>query len=358
MDIRGSSEENLSDEEDAREATQIKEQLTPPRAAASSSKRFNAALSDDDDDNEPVQDFGAYDNDDDLYPPDDNAMEDAQASADFDNSHEIRRHSQDEDDSMQLPDLNKKSPTVPQPSDPGKENQRQGSDDTVQPAKKRRGRPPKNANTNNASSKSKTTTKDKRGKAKAAGPSHVASPARDEPHSPPKRKPGRPRKDALKAAPSSSQGQVDGSSQQTAYVRQKRKRDDSADSEGLRRSEREVVPVLEHWRNERIVYNRRQSGPQPCYGIKDVVRFEPEELPSWARSKNKRAKTKTRAKRDLDAIEEDEGENLLEDYSGWDDTTDPEAIVYDYVKADEVKRRMCFLFAKKVQVKEKLRRPL
>jgi centromere protein C len=108
---------------------------------------------------------------------------------------------------------------------------------------------------------------------------------------------------------------------------------------GVRRSSREPVKPLEYWRLEKIVYERRSSGPQPHYGMKDVIRIPKEAPKALSRVGQRSGKAGSRLK---SIKEEDEDAN---DYAGWDDTTDPEGTVFDHVTQEEVRRRIAFTSA-------------
>lgn len=95
---------------------------------------------------------------------------------------------------------------------------------------------------------------------------------------------------------------------------------------------------LEYWRNERIVYGRRESGPQPHYGIKDVLRPKKPESKSLVK-KHRSASAAARMR----SVKEEDEEALNGDFEGWDDATDPEGLVWDYVKHEETRRSMVSL---------------
>ena len=88
---------------------------------------------------------------------------------------------------------------------------------------------------------------------------------------------------------------------------------------------------LEYWRNERIVYARRDSGPQPHYGIKEVLHPKKAEHKSLVSKKRSASRAKS--------VKEEAEEGVNGDFEGWDDATYPEGLVWDYVKHEETKRR-------------------
>jgi centromere protein C len=67
--------------------------------------------------------------------------------------------------------------------------------------------------------------------------------------------------------------------------------------------------------------------------MKDVVRYPREESQPLSKRRTGRAGSRLKSVK-----EEDE----TEDYAGWDDSTDPEGLVFDYVTQEEVRRRIAF----------------
>lgn len=107
----------------------------------------------------------------------------------------------------------------------------------------------------------------------------------------------------------------------------------SLSNSGVRKSSRRKIEPLEYWRNERIVYARRDSGPQPHYGIKDVLRPEKPRTKSLV-SKKRSASATARSK----SVKEEDEDAIGGNFEGWDDATDPEGLVWDYVKHEETRR--------------------
>ena len=108
----------------------------------------------------------------------------------------------------------------------------------------------------------------------------------------------------------------------------------------VRRSNREKVPRLEYWRNERIIYERRRSG----VGLKAIVRV-PKEDPApltkagghkkvhgVKRSGSARA-TSGRARSVKTEVPEEQG---------CDDMTDPDGLVWSWEGEAETTRRERF----------------
>lgn len=135
----------------------------------------------------------------------------------------------------------------------------------------------------------------------------------------------------------------------TAANSRKRDRDDSPDEDGgkillamssfrwcattfsdadffvVRRSHRHRVEPLEYWRNERVIYKRRQSG----LGITDVVRVPKDPAESLVHRKRggKRGPSQSRVKSEVPEEE------------GVDDLTEADGVVMDYDTQEEVTRR-------------------
>ncbi|GAA5821027.1 hypothetical protein JCM10212_006726, partial [Sporobolomyces blumeae] len=129
-------------------------------------------------------------------------------------------------------------------------------------------------------------------------------------------------------------------------ISRKRMRDaGSVDDDGVRRSSRQKLQPLEYWRNERVIYRKRESG----VGMTAVVRVpkvEPEPLttvgkrkrgPSSAAStSNKRgggAGSTRQATVKAEVVPEEEGV---------DDMTDPDGLVWSWEGNAETTRRIAF----------------
>jgi centromere protein C len=101
---------------------------------------------------------------------------------------------------------------------------------------------------------------------------------------------------------------------------------------GTRRSVRQKVERLDFWRNERIVYSRRKSG----LGIADIVRPPKPEIKPLSHKKGYR-RTKSAQPKGEDG---EHGEGTPQaDYAGWDDATDPDGLVWDFINDCEIRRR-------------------
>ncbi|KLO19245.1 hypothetical protein SCHPADRAFT_843935 [Schizopora paradoxa] len=107
--------------------------------------------------------------------------------------------------------------------------------------------------------------------------------------------------------------------------------------EGVRRGTRTRYKPLEFWRNEKVVYGRRESGVSMVPVIKDIIRLPkdaPEPLVHKGRRSKPRSKTASQAPEPQVIIYNPE--------EGWDDATDPHGVVLDYVNREEVQRRVAF----------------
>lgn len=95
---------------------------------------------------------------------------------------------------------------------------------------------------------------------------------------------------------------------------------------------------LDWWRNEKVVYGRRDSGQQLVPTIKEIRRIPKEEsLPLGAKHRRKRpprSGSKT-AEPEMLAYNPEEG---------WDDQTEPKGIVLDFPSGEEVEKRKLSLF--------------
>ena len=104
---------------------------------------------------------------------------------------------------------------------------------------------------------------------------------------------------------------------------------------GVRRSTRPHIKPLEYWRNERVVYQRRQSG----LGIKTVVKI-PKQPSSSLSQKRRPNRQESKARQDSPSVKTEQ-----DDYTGWDDDTDQDGLTWDYVNSEEVRRRVAFTAA-------------
>ncbi|TDL24984.1 hypothetical protein BD410DRAFT_813828 [Rickenella mellea] len=122
--------------------------------------------------------------------------------------------------------------------------------------------------------------------------------------------------------------------------RKKKQEKRESDTTGLRRGKRTRYAPLEHWRLEKVVYGRRESGTCVVPVIKDIIRIpkeEPQPLGVLGKRKRARSKSKTRA------AEHDENQVIVADpEEGWDDDTQPMASVTDFVTGVDQMRRVVF----------------
>ena len=111
---------------------------------------------------------------------------------------------------------------------------------------------------------------------------------------------------------------------------------------GIRRSSRVRIEPLEFWRNERVVYSRRSSGVAPHYGIKGVVRIPKPDIKPLAHTGKAGSRHRSlgpRAKGEPDDDGALLGGTEVDPYIGYDQHTEAEGIVVDYVSEQEIKRR-------------------
>ena len=124
---------------------------------------------------------------------------------------------------------------------------------------------------------------------------------------------------------------------------------------GLRRSGRDTTKPMEHWRNEKVVYRRRDSGMNVYYekiGIESKPKPPIRSLVKKGTAgkngtvKNQGARTgggardKTRSMSAVSNGDEDDRPDMAQ----WDEETDPDGIVWDYVDGKESRRRRLLLF--------------
>ncbi|TFY74440.1 hypothetical protein EWM64_g9572, partial [Hericium alpestre] len=108
------------------------------------------------------------------------------------------------------------------------------------------------------------------------------------------------------------------------------------DADGLRRGKRIRYAPLEWWRQEKVVYGRRESGVSFVPTIKAIVRIPkeaPKPLGKHGKQKKPQSKTKTADEQPLEAYNPEEG---------WDNDTSPMGVVNDWLTGDEVERRLAF----------------
>ncbi|KAH7889476.1 Mif2/CENP-C like-domain-containing protein [Phlebopus sp. FC_14] len=109
--------------------------------------------------------------------------------------------------------------------------------------------------------------------------------------------------------------------------------------EGVRRGRRHRYKPLEYWRQEKVVYGRRESGLTLVPQIKEIIRI-PQEPPKplGKGGKRKRGTTATRGK-----SKTRESQTPFNPEDGWDDDTPTNAVVIDYDREEQVSRRVAFL---------------
>ncbi|KAF7340059.1 CENP-C-C domain-containing protein [Mycena venus] len=103
--------------------------------------------------------------------------------------------------------------------------------------------------------------------------------------------------------------------------------------EGVRRSQRVPYPPLDYWRGEKIVYAPREPGQK---------RQSP---PPHRRGASKRKRGRARATEEKPEVIEREvivEVDASNPEAGWDDETDPQAVVLDYHTGGNVTRRVAF----------------
>ncbi|GAA5978103.1 hypothetical protein JCM10908_004230 [Rhodotorula pacifica] len=125
----------------------------------------------------------------------------------------------------------------------------------------------------------------------------------------------------------------------TEISRKRAREAGTVDIDGVRRSNREKVPRLEYWRNERIIYERRHSG----IGLKAIVRM-PKDDPAPL-SKAGQKKGHHGVKRSNSARAPSRGRSVkteVPEEQGCDDMTDPDGLVWSWEGEAETTRRIAF----------------
>ncbi|KAI0062347.1 hypothetical protein BV25DRAFT_1825795 [Artomyces pyxidatus] len=108
-------------------------------------------------------------------------------------------------------------------------------------------------------------------------------------------------------------------------------------TDGRRRGTRLRYKPLEYWRQEKVVWGRRESGISYVPTIKKILRL-PKEEPKPLGIAGKRSKRKT-APRSKSATEQ-EVVTVYNPEEGWDDETLPNGNVIDFLTGREVARRL------------------
>ncbi|KAI9571275.1 Mif2/CENP-C like-domain-containing protein [Boletus coccyginus] len=110
----------------------------------------------------------------------------------------------------------------------------------------------------------------------------------------------------------------------------------SPSPDGVRRGQRHRYKPLEWWRQERVVYGRRDSDLILVPQIKEIIRIPQEPIKPLGKAGKHRRGARTRSKskgRDTPFNPEE----------GWDEDTPTNATVIDYSTQQEISRRVAFL---------------
>ncbi|GAA5848563.1 hypothetical protein JCM8547_004552 [Rhodosporidiobolus lusitaniae] len=167
-------------------------------------------------------------------------------------------------------------------------------------------------------------------KGKAAG----ASRTRDS--SSPERKSGGSSSPKKKSATASQKAVV------TQVPRKRQREEGTVDIDGVRRSTRQRIEPLEYWRNERVIYKRRQSG----IGMNAIVRVPKEEPAPLTKAGKKKGSHGGDSKRGGSARASSRGATVkaeeVNPEEGCDDMTDPDGLVWSWEGNAEISRRIAF----------------
>ncbi|KZO90505.1 hypothetical protein CALVIDRAFT_590752 [Calocera viscosa TUFC12733] len=123
------------------------------------------------------------------------------------------------------------------------------------------------------------------------------------------------------------------------------------DEKGRRRNARVRYGPLEYWRNEKVVYGRRQSGVAVVPVIKQIIKVAPDPVRpvgTWHKRAYKRKSeehdevehrvVKRARSRSEESVQFEEKPPEM----GWDKKTDPLGVVIEYITKGEVERRIAF----------------
>ncbi|KAJ7143199.1 Mif2/CENP-C like-domain-containing protein [Mycena crocata] len=130
-------------------------------------------------------------------------------------------------------------------------------------------------------------------------------------------------------------------------IRSKLQKENRDVPEGVRRSHRVTYPPLEWWRLEKVVFGRDPaSGPILVPHIKEIIRIPKEPVvPLGKKGRARRRTTPAPAGKVVEKVIEKIVEVPVEDTNpeeGWDDETETQAVVKDYVTKKDVTRRVAF----------------
>ena len=101
---------------------------------------------------------------------------------------------------------------------------------------------------------------------------------------------------------------------------------------GVRRGTRQRYAPLEWWRNEKVVYGKRENGISYCPIVKAIVRIPKEPPKPLGKHARKRGNTHRRTP----------APGVGNPEEGWDDQTEPLGVVLDWTTKEEVERRIAF----------------
>ena len=160
----------------------------------------------------------------------------------------------------------------------------------------------------------------------------------------------RKRKDVFDEDTDNNAGHDSGHAERPKMTTYQKKKKRVADNpRGLRRSERDRTHPLEFWRNEHVVYRRRDSGINVYYEKIGVEERPRQPIKSLVK-KAKTARTAKPKKQNADAdkgerparsasTESSVDEQQQHNWAQWDQETEPDGIVWDYVEGKEMQKR-------------------
>lgn len=126
--------------------------------------------------------------------------------------------------------------------------------------------------------------------------------------------------------------------------------DDDEEATSLRRSKRRHYPPLEYWRQERVVWGRRENGRSAVPVIKEIITIPKPDTEPLGTKRRKRGTRKPRSKSTPSSPPIREEVRIIEVDNpelGWDDATPSTGVIIDWTSKEEVERRRQLFYENK-----------
>ncbi|GJJ15569.1 hypothetical protein Clacol_009847 [Clathrus columnatus] len=120
---------------------------------------------------------------------------------------------------------------------------------------------------------------------------------------------------------------------------------DDNEPTGLRRSKRRHYRPLEYWRQERVVWGRRENGRSVVPVIKEIITIPKPDPEPLGVNRRKRGARKPRSMSLPSPVPIQEEVRIVEVDNpelGWDDATPSAGVIIDWTSSDEVERRVVY----------------